>query len=321
MTIFVSVAAYRDPELVPTVLDCLAKARRPDDLRIVVCWQHLGDEDISAISKDPRVRILDFDARESRGACWARAEAMAHHAGEDWFLQVDSHTRFAPDWDARLIAAATATGAAKPLLSCYPPMYDPAEEFTGAGVPTEIIVNGWTDDGIPTLGQRAIEEPSGKPRQALFVAAGFLFAPGSLAQEVPYDPGLYFQGEEISVAVRSFTWGYDLFHPTEVVAWHYYIRQDRPRHWTDHASDDLRTNWFARHRASMRRTASLLRYPMIGRFGVGQLRTVADYEAYSGCDFHRLTWTDPSLPETLNPDDLADVPAVAAGRVDRLVCE
>lgn len=294
MTIFVSVAAYRDSELVPTVLDCLAKARQPHDLRVVVCWQHLGDEDISAIADDPRVRILEFDARQSRGACWARAQVMTQYSGEDWILQVDSHTRFAADWDVRLIDAAAMTGAAKPLLSCYPPSYDPTVEFTGAGNPTELFVHGWTNDGLPIISQREIPDPSGKPKPAEFVAAGFLFAPGSLALEVPYDPNLYFYGEEISLAVRAYTWGYDLFHPTEVFAWHYYVRTDRPRHWTDHVGAAGSVGWLTRHRASVRRVGSMLRYPTVSRYGVGALRTVADYEAYSGCDFTRRVWTDPS---------------------------
>ncbi len=56
-------------ELVPTVLDCLAKARQPHDLRVVVCWQHLGDEDISAIAGDPRYGFWS----STRGRAGARA--------------------------------------------------------------------------------------------------------------------------------------------------------------------------------------------------------------------------------------------------------
>ncbi|MEZ5285183.1 MAG: GlcNAc-transferase family protein [Vicinamibacterales bacterium] len=35
----------------------------------------------------------------SRGACWARAEIMGRYAGEDYYLQLDSHHRFADGWD------------------------------------------------------------------------------------------------------------------------------------------------------------------------------------------------------------------------------
>ncbi|MET7747681.1 GlcNAc-transferase family protein [Micromonospora sp. NPDC005367] len=291
MTIFVSVAAYRDPELVPTVLDCLAKAKEPDALRIVVCWQHLGDEDVSAIAGDPRVELLDVDARQSRGACWARAEIMERHASEDWFLQVDSHTRFAPGWDARLIELADRTGSAKPILSCYPPTYDPTGELAGEDVPTEITLDRWSDDGLPILAQRTIPnwERLPDPVPARFVAGGFLFAPGTFAHEVPYDPNVYFQGEEISVSVRAYTWGFDLFHPTDVLSWHYYIRPDGPRHWNDHDNAGAGKTWFTLDKASRRRVRNLLRYPSIGRYGVGPVRTVAEYEAYAGVGFRACT--------------------------------
>ena len=38
-TIFVQIASYRDPQLLPTLRDCIAKATRPDLLRFGVCWQ------------------------------------------------------------------------------------------------------------------------------------------------------------------------------------------------------------------------------------------------------------------------------------------
>ncbi|AGL14088.1 GlcNAc-transferase family protein [Actinoplanes sp. N902-109] len=296
MTVFVSVAAYRDPELVPTVLDCLAKADHPDDLRIVVNWQHLGDEDVSAISGDPRVRVLDVDARQSRGACWARAQIMDHYAGEDWLLQVDSHTRFAPGWDDRLVATAAATGAAKPVITCYPPMYEPAAGCTGEGVPSETVVSDWTTDGLPVFAQRTLADRSRPAVPARFVAGGFLFAPGSLAREVPYDPNIYFIGEELTMSARAYTWGYDLFHPTDVLAWHYYIRQDSPRHWNDHDGTDGARSWYARDKASRRRVVNFLRHPGTGRYGVGPVRTLGEYAAYAGCDFERRVWTDPALP-------------------------
>lgn len=294
MTVFVSVASYRDPELVPTVRSCLAAARHPDDLRIVVCWQHLGDEDVSAIAGDPRVTLLDVDARTSRGACWARAEVMRRYAGEDWYLQVDSHTRFAPDWDVRTLAAAAATGAAKPVVTCYPPTYDPAQPFTGEGVPSATEVGDWTEDGLPVVVQRTIADRSRPVVPARFVAGGFLFAPGSFVTEVPYDPNLYFHGEELTVSARAYTWGYDLFHPTDVLAWHYYIRDGSPRHWTDHVGADGARAWHALDRASRRRVTTMLRFPGTGRYGFGPVRTLADYAAYSGCDFERRTWTDPA---------------------------
>src|SRR6478672_7522891 len=98
MTIFISIASYRDPQLVPTIQDCLAKARRPDDLSFGICWQR-GPEEELPYQDDPRFRIREVDWRESQGACWARSEIMGLYDGQDYFLQLDSHHRFVEGWD------------------------------------------------------------------------------------------------------------------------------------------------------------------------------------------------------------------------------
>jgi hypothetical protein len=292
VSIFVSVASYRDPELVPTVLDCLAKAASPDELRIVVNWQHLGDEDVSALRDDPRVTILEFDARQSRGACWARARIQQHYVDSDWYLQVDSHTRFVPGWDERLVAIAERTGAAKPIVTAYPAAYDPAQELDGAAQPTAIVLSGWTADGLPEVGQVFLtgEQQPPKPVRARFLAAGFLFAPGTFVREVRYDEKIYFMGEEINLATRAFTHGYDLFHPAEILAWHYYVRGDAPHHWDDHATAE--EPWYELDRAGRRRVRTLLTWPMFGELAQGEARTMADYQAYAGIDFQRRTAED-----------------------------
>jgi hypothetical protein len=45
-SIFVQIASYRDPELLPTLVDLIRRCARPERLRIVVCWQHAGDESL-----------------------------------------------------------------------------------------------------------------------------------------------------------------------------------------------------------------------------------------------------------------------------------
>jgi hypothetical protein len=35
--IFVQIASYRDPELVPTIKDCISKAKNPENLVFGIC--------------------------------------------------------------------------------------------------------------------------------------------------------------------------------------------------------------------------------------------------------------------------------------------
>ena len=51
--IFVSIAAYRDPELLPTLRDMFSKAKYPDLLRIGICWQKTPEESNFVMSSKP----------------------------------------------------------------------------------------------------------------------------------------------------------------------------------------------------------------------------------------------------------------------------
>jgi hypothetical protein len=101
--IFVSIASYRDSQLVPTVRDCLDKARHPERLRFGICWQHGSEELLPEWFGSEQISLVDVDYRQSRGACWARAQVADFWDEARWYLQLDSHHRFVPDWDARLL--------------------------------------------------------------------------------------------------------------------------------------------------------------------------------------------------------------------------
>jgi hypothetical protein len=315
--IFVSIASYRDLQLVPTVEDLIAKADEPLLLRFGICWQHGAEISSLPFAGDPRFQILDVDWRQSRGACWARAEIMKLWRGEQWFLQVDSHCRFAPGWDTKLIVMAERTGSPKPILSTYANTFTPSETLSDthevlSGPPQLMALETFTEDGIPTLKPLTIPNSIGltRPMRARFLSAGFLFAPGKFVVEVPYDPQLYFFGEEISLSLRAFTSGYDLFHPMEAVVWHDYVRSYATRHWEDHAEalaglaavGEMKAGqvhpWGELDRRSRDRVKGLLigKNPQaetvssaagaLESFGLGNERTRADFENYAGLSFH-----------------------------------
>ena len=317
--IFVSIAAYRDLQLAPTVASLLAMADEPSLLRFGICRQHSPNERALPFADDPRFRILDIDHRQSRGACWARAEAMSLYRGEQWFLQVDSHCRFVQGWDTKLIRMVLLAQSGKPVISTYANPFDPADPSGTAaevlaGDPQQMAFAHFTPEGIPMFRPQAIACPVNRilPLRARFLSGGFLFAPGSFVQDVPYDPQLYFYGEEISMSLRAYTSGYDLFCPTEVLAWHDYVRNDATRHWEDHAPADERPEpipepmeaqpvrgsaaWKQLDMESRQRVVSLLigddaaadpSLAIGGRFGLGTARTRDDYESYIGIDLKR----------------------------------
>ena len=286
---FVSIAAYRDPDLLCTIADCLAKACHPDRLRFGICWQHDRADRLPSWIGGSRFRVLDVPWRESCGACWARAEIMELWDDEDWYLQLDSHHRFSQDWDAKLIEQAALTRSPKPVLTTYPAAFAPGAEADAAEQVTRIDFRRFTPEGAILTAPGLIVDPPAAPVRARFVSANFLFAPGSFVVEVPYDPELYFIGEEITLGVRAFTHGYDLFHPSRHILWHEYTRSYRRRHWDDHKSElGVELAWHDRDARSRAKVARLLSDPAVGPYGFGRERGFAEYEKYAGVSFrHR----------------------------------
>ena len=293
--IFVQIAAYRDRELPFTIADLLAKAHFPRELRIGVCNQGTAEDWSHPVLKDRRVRQWKIPYTQSEGVCWARSRVQEFYDGEEFTLQLDSHHRFEPGWDRTLLRMLESLGSAKPLLSGYLPPYD------GAGakarvrpiMPGKQVFKSFDYDGVVHFIAHGLEkdEQFSAPR-GRFVSGHFIFTRGAFVEEVPYDPAIYFSGEEITLAVRAYTHGYDLFHPHEPVAYHAYGRDAQRRHWDDHNAESgeaVARVWNDFQNRSVERIATLLtggRVPK--RFGFGKARTLRDYEIFAGIDFvHR----------------------------------
>ncbi len=207
--IFVCIAAYADPELPRTLRDCIDNARHPNELRFGICWQDDPDEPVplEPFRGDPRFRFTDFSIHESEGGTWARSVAQQMWDGEDFTLQVDSHMKFEPGWDAKLIAMMCALPSDKPLLTVDSPLfwYDESgrlqREFD-RGVPMSRVV-AWSADG--GWAPWATWGPAHRrfPAHNRIITGNFVFTLGSWNVEVPQDPEHYYWGEEFNLSVRS----------------------------------------------------------------------------------------------------------------------
>ena len=86
--------------------------------------------------------------------------------------------------------------------------------------------------GLPEIEGPRFKRKPPLPQVALFWGACFSFGSGDQIREVPYDPycDYVFMGEEISMAARLYTHGYDLYHPQKMVVFHMWERH-RPTFW------------------------------------------------------------------------------------------
>ena len=291
--IFVSIASYRDTECQWTIKDLFEKALNPERISVGICWQFVpgDDDDCFEIETRPeQCRVLEFHAKDSRGVCWARHQTQKLWQGEEFTLQIDSHMRFAPEWDRQLFEMHAECGNPRAILTSYPVPYEPPDQLSPASVVT-ITPKHFDAYGILLFGSTSVPIANAKPfmEPTAFCAAGFLFGPSAIIEEVPYDPHIYFQGEEITLAARLWTHGWDMFSPNRCVIYHDYSnRPDRMRHWKDD-QDWGKLNQKAmiriRHLLGIEESSDVGALVEIDVYGLGTVRTLAAYQAYSGINF------------------------------------
>ena len=323
--IFVQIASYRDPELVPTIRDCINKAANPDSLTFGLCWQRDETETLQEFANDSRFSVLDYHWSKSKGLCWARSEIQKLWNGEDYTLQLDSHHRFAEKWDEQLLEMMSMTESSKPIITTYAGMYRPSDNKLLNTEPYKMVASNFTPGGTIMFRPHSIPnwENLNKPIPARFVSGHFFFTIGQHCNEYKYDPNIYFAGDEISLSIRSFTLGYDLFHPHRTVVWHEYTREGRTKHWTDFDTHNVQAKvverpWWEMDNDSKRRLRHMLQEEDnnidLGIYGLGNVRSHRDYELYTGIHFKNrklhpstLRGVDPPINDDSNWYELKEV--------------
>jgi hypothetical protein len=235
-----------------TLRSLFGKAAHPERLRVRVLFQGGPKESVPAdVSDRPGVEIEAVPAAASRGCNWARWRLQSEWRGERYTLLIDSHHRFVQDWDVlglRMLEGMRRRGVAKPLLTAYLPSYDPDCD-PARRIRRPFKIYPYAREGgvltrltsLPIRGWRTLDAPV----PADFLSLHFILVDGAFNVDVPFDPVIYFFGDEVLTSLRAFSAGYEMFHPHRVVGWHAYDRSKRVPHWADHA------DWADRHRRSL----------------------------------------------------------------------
>lgn len=303
-SIFVSVASFADPECPKTVGELFSKAARPELVFIGICQQNRDEDPDCKIEAmvEPKykrqIRIIRLDHREARGPTHARYLCSTLWAGEQYFLQVDSHSMMTQDWDEKLISMIRVLKenniSQKPIISGYPKEYEPDQPHgdpdDDGSVP--VMCRAFFDprDLISFDGSEALPPPStGIPEVNAFLAGGLLFAESTFLIDVRFDPNLpqLFVGEEILHSARAWTSGYDIFAPTKSVVRHYYSRPKNYKYWDlpNRPTDD----------AAVAKVKVLLKLDPnakiqdylkenLDMYGLGKVRSLEDYFKHAGID-------------------------------------
>jgi len=310
MRIFIQIASYRDPELVKTIKSIIENAKNPKNLRFGICRQYHPEDGFDSLEEykdDNRFRVIDVLYSESKGVCWARNLTQTLYEGEEYTMQIDSHMRFEKNWDSefiKMIKQLQKDGFEKPLLtgyvSSFNPENDPAERVKE---PWRMVFDRFIPEGAVFFLPETIPgwEKLKKPIPARFYSAHFCFTLGQFSEEVQHDPEFYFHGEEISIAVRAYTWGYDLFHPHKTLVWHEYTRNGRTKQWDDDpdwGNKNVRSHQKNRKLFGMDGEGTM----DMGKYGFGPIRTLREYEIYSGIRFDNRSVQQYTLDKNYPPN-------------------
>ena len=317
-TIFIHLPAYREPELIPTIRDAIAQAKHPENLRFGICRQFNpedGFDNVDTYRNDPRFKIIDIPHEQAKGLPYARFRINELITDEDFVLQLDAHHRFIKYWDEELLTmhARLEKKGFKPILTGYLPYYNPFND------PAERTMEPWQQQfasfyphgtifirpgGIPNWQQMT------EPFHSRFISGHFAFARTEWAREIKHDEDIYFSGEELNLTVRSFTHGWDLFHPHKLVIWHATMREERAGKlvWDDQSKRG--EDWWTAQNNARAKIRQLLRtedngYDLTG-YDLGTVRTLRDYEKYAGFHFKRKAVQKYTVDNKFPPNPLIE---------------
>lgn len=229
-TIFVSIASYSDRQLISTLKDLYETA---DDIERIVVGVHLQDdvEYYEELLKQNflNIKIIFTPKEESRGVMWAREKIKSDlYNNEDYYLQIDAHTRFKFGWDNILINQISNIDE-KSVISTYPNEFHVNElnrEYINKlprNAPLFIkkfFSEVGNDNRLDTNNGGSL--PDYQVVDSKWIAAGFIFAPKTWVNDIKISDKILSKGEEESQLFLSYLKGWNIKLPSEAVVWHNY---------------------------------------------------------------------------------------------------
>jgi hypothetical protein len=210
-----------DNDIINTIDDCLVKAKYPENIIFGVCLQcDPSDNFFEKYESHPRVKVVKMHYTEAKGPTYARYFCTKLITNEEYFLQIDCHTRFFQDWDIIAINNWKLCNDEKGILTNFPISISRKNEHLtwplNKSTPKfQFISMDSIKLGSVTCG---IHHNLNKLHNTYYLSAALLFGKSSFIKEVPYDPTLIYSYQTIEqqfYAIRLFTHGWNLYVPTQ----------------------------------------------------------------------------------------------------------
>ena len=210
------------------------KAKHPDNIVFGICLQSEDDDNcLDRYKENKQFKIEHINWSQARGPAYARGIIYDMFSDEDYFFQIDCHTRFYDNWDVKIIESFNQCKLIndRAIISYYPININDMgkKDDTIANISSVRCID--INMGIKTHGR--FINTSSCPKKSWGISAAMLFFDRSAHNDVPFDKDIYFglQFEEQTVlAARYWTSGYDIFTPHEhVIATEYITNRKRQK--------------------------------------------------------------------------------------------
>ena len=229
-SIFVSIASYCDTQLEKTIENAIEEAA---DISRIVFGVHLQDTEQTyhaLLSKNyPNLRVKFTSEEKSKGVVWARNCIKRElYQNEDYFLQIDAHSRFKRNWDNILVNQHISLEIPRAVITTYPNHYEISDEekkylentTNSPLVIGKFLTDYWEENRLRPRNAGPLKDYEIK--ECKWCAAGFVFAPRRWVKQIVLPDEIIFNGEEDLMTHLSYLHGFNLRTPSEAVVWHNY---------------------------------------------------------------------------------------------------
>lgn len=321
-TIKLLIASYCDSELLTTIKSALIQADNSERVHLAICYQSDDLETLKELKKIKNCRVVHLFEKDVRGSVYARYLCQKMIEDEKYIYQIDSHMRFVKHWDTKMIEQLESLNDKKAILSFYPPNYNedmrllPVDDKkfndpTSSGV---MYVNGFKSDtsyfldiNSKLIGKDSVEVN----KQNAFISAGNLFTYSKAYKEVIFDCEMFFYGDELPMAIRLFTHGWNVYNPKDGYIYHQYVNKLRKVPPLENAMGK-----------ENERFKDLLnidgKNKDLGIYGLGKERTLEDYQKFSGVNFKdRIIYMNGEIGDFDNKEYINNISYLQQKKIDK----
>lgn len=294
-SIFVQIAAYHDYELPKTILNAIENSSGKHKIHFGIhnCYRepnHIFIPNVNVV-EHVSLKVIESQAPENIGVGASRFMANSLYDGEDYYFQIDSHSRLVKNWDTGLVDCLREyqkCGVKKPLLTAYPASYNYDDCLT-EHIPTYYELTNISFHEKPDFSDTFVPHQTAVPitnQLAYSVSAGSIFTVGDF-HKIAVNKKMAFWGEEILIAARAYTHGYDLLVPDKQYVFHLYFAPDKSfqhnlrRHvWADWPEEYAKADAISKDEVKR-----ILSQGVVGDNELGIVRTLEEYGQFAGLDF------------------------------------